>query len=319
VEQGTVTGAIVRGRVVEPIGEARYAEQAEMELELLTFATEARERAGVRRASLVLGASLLQKRMLTELPNVNGAVLRELIQAQQKRFFRRNGRPLVTDARWEANTLGGGRHVSAVAVDEGVVVSAIGAIARAGLSIGSVSDETGQLRLLPSGAIAVQRGRMWRQTRGIAYTTVALCIGTGVASWVRLRSVERALDARLAQLAPASVSIREARRRLAEAEGLVSAVDAADEGGGAMRQRLARVLLSLPDSAYLTSLTLDQSGSASLSGTAEETSAVVAQLERNGGLSNVRVEGTPLIDGSVGRRWERFSIQAGRAQAMGAP
>ncbi len=315
VDRDTATAAIQRGAATEAAGEIHYVDRMDLARALTEMASGVRERTGVRRADIVLGPGVLQRRLLTDLPSVRPGILRELVQQQQKRFFRRNGKPLVTDARWERSAEGTGRHVVAVAADEGTVEAVIAGLAEAGVVVERVTDEERRFRLLPAGVVSIQHQRSWKHNRVLLSLAAALWIGVGVAHWVRLRVAERTLDAQLSQLAPAAASVRLARRKLVDAEQLVAAVDAADSTRPDMRLRLARVLQSVPDSAYLSSLTLDLTGTASVSGVAREAAAVVVALEEKAGLSSVHLEGAPLIDGTGGRRWERFSAQAGTQPA----
>lgn len=311
IERDVITAVITRGRESERIGECSYGENEQLGPCVRQFAVLAREQGAIKRGDVVLGASVVQRRLLTELPQVRSAVLRELVQQQQKRFFRRNGRPLVTDAVWEQNREKTGRHVIALAVEERLVEAVVAAMIEGGLRVGRVTDEAGRFHLMPRGIVAVQRDIQWYQTRLLLIASgVALAAGLA-GRWARLRLAERALDTQLTQLAPALAGLREARRRLGEAEDMVRTIDAEASTRGDVRQRLARIVLSLPDSAYLTSLALERTGAASLSGTAKEAAAVVSALEKGRGLRRIRLDGQQLIDGTGGRRWERFSILAG--------
>lgn len=273
------------------------------------------EQSRSRRVHVVFGDSIIQRRTLRDLPRVRAGILRELVQAQQKRYFRRNGRTLVTDARWTEAADDAGRCVAAVAVDERLAEAVLEGISQAGLVVERASDTAGTFRLVPDGVRALRLEQQRRQARRLLAVALVMWLCAGITYGVALRLRERALDTELARLAPAMASLREARRKIGQAEGWVGAVDAMGHSRDAMRLNLGRILLSLPDSSYLTSLTLGEDGTASLSGTAREATGVAARIEQRTGLSNVHIDGTPLIVASPGRRWERFSIRTGRGNS----
>src|SRR5206468_6866954 len=72
--------------------------------------------------------------------------------------------------------------------------------------------------------------------------------------------------------------------------------------------RLARITAALPDSSFLTSLTLDASGTGVLTGLARRAADVVARLEARGAVVHPRLDGPVLRETAAGKEWERFTI-----------
>lgn len=299
----------------EPVAMLSYADAGELTQAVAALCRDAGQ-ARRRRVEVIFGDSIVQRRTLTDLPRVRSSVLRELVQAQQRRYFRRNGRNLVTDARWTETADGAVKHVTAVAVDEWLAETVIEAIGQAGLAVERASDLSGRFRLIPEGVSTLRLSQQRRQASRLLVAALMLWLSAVITYWVGVRARERALDAELARIAPAMTTLREARRRLGQAEGWVSTVDAMGKSRDAMRLTLSRILISLPDSSYLTSLTLGDDGTASLSGTAREATGVAARIEKLTELRNVRIDGTPLIVASPGRRWERFAIRAGDGRGV---
>jgi hypothetical protein len=74
-------------------------------------------------------------------------------------------------------------------------------------------------------------------------------------------------------------------------------------------EQLAGLSVALPDSAYVTSLALDGSGSGELAVVARRSSEVAAALERVRAIAMPRIEGTVVREIAGGREWERFTVR----------
>ena len=102
------------------------------------------------RLVVALERPLVQLRTLTDLPPVKPEALAALVAHQAGRFFRKNGKPLATDAVWVGN--GGVRVARAAAVEEPVVEAIVAGARTAGLSVEGIApaDDAAPLLLLPT-------------------------------------------------------------------------------------------------------------------------------------------------------------------------
>ncbi len=92
---------------------------------------------------------------------------------------------------------------------------------------------------------------------------------------------------------------------------MIQAVESADRRRGAIGAALATVLLAIPDSAFLTTLHLNDRGQGEVSGAARRTTGVAAALERTGAVSAPRLERPTTRDVIGGREYERFTLRFG--------
>ncbi len=125
---------------------------------------------------------------------------------------------------------------------------------------------------------------------------------------VGLRQTKR----ELARLARPAAAVLAARRDLRDASALIETLNQAAAQREVVAARLGRISPALPDSAFLTSLTLDASGSGVLTGLARRAADVVARLEARGAVAHPRLDGPVLRERTAGRDWERFTILFGR-------
>lgn len=267
---------------------------------------------GTRRSQIRVAPTLLQRRVLEGLPPMSASLLREMAAKQQDRFFRRTGSALVTDARWAPLAEGQARTAVAIAAEGPWIDAAILALSDAGLKVVSIRDESGAFELTPISHAAIVRQRGLRRMRVLTVAAVAAWVIVLSCHLLRLTATERHLDRAIARLQEPAAAVRAIQQRVRNLDRARAALDQTRAQGLRFREALSRVLMALPDSAYLTSLTLDRTGAAMLSGAAREPAQVVAALERKSGLANIRsAEHGGLMDGAFGRRWERFSVKAG--------
>lgn len=265
-----------------------------------------------RKATLVLLGGVVQARRLDNLPPVRRPALRALVVYQSNRFFRMNGHPLVTDARWVAARSAADRHALAVAVDEELVLSALRGCSAAGLEVVAVHPAGERsLDLLPPMTRAARLRRSRRLTGRLAVAVGAIWLIVGLISGLKFQRDRRFVDSELRRLDTPLTALREARRRMDETSREVEAIDAT----AAQRLEVARLVLriaeSLPDSVVLSSLALGIGGAGSLTGTATSSLEVVAQLEKSGAVTVPRLEGSAIPEVQRGKRWERFTLVFG--------
>lgn len=101
------------------------------------------------------------------------------------------------------------------------------------------------------------------------------------------------------------------------AREMTEAVAAAELGAHDLTRRLADLAGALPDSAFLTSLTISAGGDGAVTGYARRAAEVVASLERAGGIRAPRLEGRLAREVLGGREWDRFTIAFGDSVRAG--
>lgn len=216
-----------------------------------------------RRVDVTLDPGLAQVRRLTEIPPVGGRALGELVALQSSRFFRRNGKPLATDARWVERRKRDRRTVIAAAVEEPVLDAIVEGLTAGGLAVGSVrpaGDEAAGLRFRSRAAALRRASSLRRQVRALLLLGGAVWVTAAIVGAARIRSHSSAIRAGIEALEEPARAAVEARRALNEAAAAVEAIAATEATRGAMALRLARAVDSVPDGAFLSTLDLPAEG-----------------------------------------------------------
>lgn len=263
-----------------------------------------------RTLSVLVERPLMQLRRVTELPPVRHAVLRALVGTQSTRYFRRNGAALVTDARWI--NVHGHRVAQLCAMDALLLEALADGAQTAGLTLLSVrpADADG-LSLLPA---STQVARVARLRRSLARWSVAAVLAWGLlgsAYLGRLTVERRRIERELLRLEAPAAALRGLRQEMRSARDMTEAVAAAERGARELTRRLAEVAGALPDSAFLTVLTVSARGNGAITGYARRAAEVAASLERAGGIRAPRLEGRTAREIVGGREWDRFTIAFG--------
>src|SRR5437667_3476253 len=263
------------------------------------------------RLVVALERPLVQLRTLTDLPPVKPEALAALVAHQAGRFFRKNGKPLATDAVWVGN--GGVRVARAAAVEEPVVEAIVAGARTAGLSVEGIApaDDAAPLLLLPTSERAARRRAEQRLARRLMIGAASVWLAAGLLFALRIAWERRAVEREFAALGGPLGAVLAARRELREAEVAVRAVTQAERTRGQSLARLGAVAAALPDSAVVTSLNWKADGSGVMSGLARRAADVVGRLERSGALPGPRLEGPVVRERTGGREWERFTIVFG--------
>ena len=311
----TVSRALIHAEVSGPgepwAAEATFATPAELADAIARLAAEAPRNGKRVRMTVALEPPLVQLRNLADLPPVKPADLVTLVAAQANRFFRKNGAPLVTDAVWAGAK--DARVVQAAAAEE-PWLEAIAAGARAaGIALTGIAPVGApDLSLLPGGVKAERRRAERAIVRRWAVGAAALWALLGVLYVLRIGIGLQATSRELARLARPAATVSAARRELRDAGLLIATLNDASGGRASIAARLARISAALPDSAFLTSLTLDADGSGVMTGLARRAADVVARLQARGAVVGARLDGPVLRETSAGKDWERFTILFGR-------
>jgi hypothetical protein len=270
-----------------------------------------------RRLMVVVELPLVQRRLLTDLPPVRQAELNRLVARAAPRFFRQNGHPLVSAAVWDEASSPARRLATAVALD-GILAEAIVAGAeRAGLRLEDILPDGGNpdLSLLPRAEHERRRRSGWQGLTRLAALVALLWLVVIALARLQLRLETRQVEAELVRLQPPRQALVGARQAMDSAGDLLTALDLAEAGRTRLATRLAALVRALPDSTFLTALTLDTAGVGRASGRTQGVGRLVSALEAAPGLGTVRLEGATVRDTIAGGVWERFSLQLGRKRA----
>jgi hypothetical protein len=300
-----------RGRVLWA-AEASHAGTHDLAETIAQLVAEPGMPAHSARVYVELTPPIVQLRTLEGLPPVRASALPVLVANESARFFRRNGKPLVTDAVWVRGPKGGARIARAAAVEEPWIEAIIQGAAAAGLVLEWVGPPAPSGLVLFTEAERVRRLRRARSSIGrLAVAAVLLWVAIGLLVAFRIHREQQRIDARLAALAAPMEAVLAARRELAAATSMIEAVDAADRDRRAFVARLGAILNALPDSAYLGSLALDARGDGSLTGSARRSVEVIEHLERTAAVASPELDGPAVREPRGSAPWERFVIRFG--------
>ena len=306
-----------RGRSLRWSGAAEFTGADDLARAIAELAAHP-ELAGIRRIGVALEAPVVQVRRLDGLPAARRSVLARMVAMQAGRYFRRNGKPLVTDAEplagraWWRREKVPAPGVRAAAVEEPWLTAILAGAAAAGLEVDRIAPAAApRLRLMPMAVRAAHRAADLRYTRRILTAAAVLWLGAGGVYVARLageaRRIERALD----QLREPVAAVMQVRAKLDRITATLTGLDDDAAGRGAMTTRLAALAGALPDSAYLTSVELGDSGGV-VTGASTRAAVVVPALAASPLLSDARLDGPVVQDETGGIRRERFTIRFGR-------
>lgn len=260
-----------------------------------------------RRVLVELDSSLVQRRLLRELPPLSADALRSTVEIQHRRLFRIRGEQVTTSVRWVDGKAGGA--AEAVAVDAAWLDAVARGFAEAGCGDVRIKSESGLTLESPwqraNGAVRSRRLRHLLAAVALTTWLAAIAVHAG-----RLLGADRRLSQRLAELDQVSQSLVTARREIARADGAVQRVEQA-----AGRRRLVANLLGdvvgvLPDSAFIERVTLRADGGGSFTGAARSPTALMDSLGKVRGIALPRLEDGSGTEGEPGR-WQLVSIRFG--------
>lgn len=314
IAPGQLTARIERRGAVLWAGATPWGTAAELADAVAALAGPVREHGARRRVIARLAPGAFQARTLLDLPPVPSRALALLVARGASRYFRQNGHPLVTAARWTVEGTPPVRGARAVATDEALAAAVLRGAADAGLWLedlvpGAAPD--GGFSLLPVAERARRRRAGWARAGWIAAAGACLCLVLGLVVWGRLAARARVVEADLARLAAPRAALLAARRSLDSAAALVAALEQSSARRGVVLDRLLAVARGLPDSTVLLALELDAAGRAALTGRAAHATTVVRVLARDTTLGRPRLTPETARDSALGTEWERFVIRLG--------
>jgi hypothetical protein len=314
VERGLVRLEVHRGRHTS-IESAPYEDRAGLGAAVERLLAETVYRKQIRALDILVDRPVLQRRLLQELPPVHWAMLPELVARQSHRYFRQNGRPLVTAAVWVTRKGSSGRTAVLVAVEEPLADLLVQAAIGSGVRVrslragGDLADLP--LFLLPPAERGRRRQTRWKMTRRLAIGVGCVWLAAALFAVARLRGERVRIEAELARLREPREALAAARRTLESAAAMVQAVRQAERDRWELGRELAWLTNSLPDSAVVTDLELSRDGSAVLRGLARRPLELQAAMERAGGSRRTRFEATGVRENAAGVPWERFTARLG--------
>jgi len=298
----------LRNRLVLSQAEATCGALEDLPATLTTLREEAECPAKPVSARVVLGRPFVQYREIHGLPLVSQPVLARLIAGEASRFFRQNGSPLVTTAGWMPSPRGAPPVAAAAAADHDLletmhhVISAAGfRVSRFDLEFAGQGPSGPRLWLVPPSARSQRKMRERRQLRmlGIATATlwITMAIVAGAAHWRHRREVE----ARIAQLSQPAGALLRVRQEMAKADSMIAAIRVAREDRRRIAIELGRIARTLPEAAFLSTLTLDLTQGARLTGSSSDPGSVLDAFEAAPGSRHVGMEsGSPASGNAVG-------------------
>jgi hypothetical protein len=259
--------------------------------------------------SIELEKPLAQIRTLRGLPPVRKAALQELISAGVSRYFRRNGKPLVVAARWLSRRRGQETVAHAAAAEEPLIDALLRGARAARLRVDAIkpADSSDGLTLLSPAERRRRKRAELLATRKLAWVAALLCGIAAGSRVLRFDLEQRRVGRELGELAKPNAAIVQLRRELTTASRMVQTVEQAERNRGVNLTRLASLTAALPDSAYLTSLSFDDSAG-TLSGVAPQATEVLAALDRAPAVVSPRLTGPAVREVIDGKERERFTV-----------
>ena len=258
-----------------------------------------------------LDSLLVQVRTLHGLPPVPASALRAMVDQQATRFFRKPDGCLVVDAVRDGPRLVSSPVVAAAA-EEALLVAIVRGAQSADMIVQRISPvgrpSLRRMNLLPNEEL----GRRHRQRRGrlrlLTLAAAALWIAVGAVSLLRLSREAARLHLELRTLAEPIAAVGRLEQQIDEANAMTGALTRSQDDQLRMELRLATLVRSLPDSAFLTSLTIERSGRGSVTGVARRSTQALASLQAALDLQDARLDGPTSREVVSGQDWERFAL-----------
>jgi hypothetical protein len=311
VGTGSARAELTRGMRVLWAAESAFATPDELRDAITQLAAGESMPVRAARLRVELGAPVAQLRTLRDLPPVRSSHLKALVATQSGRFFRRNGKPLVTDAAWPGSrTRGSIAYAAAVeepwieAILEGARAggSAVESIRPAGIPAGV------RLQLLSPQELSRRRRREWVAVGRLGAMGAVAFLAAAAVWGIRFERERRSVEREIERLGPPAIAISGARRALSTAAELVDSMETGRRERGRALAELAALSAGLPDSAYATSFSLE-GGGGRLGVIARRSAEVTARLDQVPFIASPRIEGSVVREVAGGRDWERFTVR----------
>lgn len=316
IRPGVLAAEVVGGAKVLWAGECAWSGVDDLPRAIAEIAAASEPECALSTLTIAVDRPLMQLRRVLGIPPVRPRVLQSLVRTQSTRYFRRNGLPLVTDARWVDED--GTRMAQLCAMEASLLEALAEGASAAGLRLVSVVPFEGEgLSLLPPSTAAAQLDRVRRSFIRWSALAAAVWALVGAASLMRLTITRRKVDQELARLEAPAAALRTLRREMRTAREMTEAIASAERSGHDLTRRFAEVAAALPDSAFLTSLSLTAAGNGTTTGYAPRAAEVAANFERANSLRAPHLEGRIVREAVLGREWDRFSLSFGDSVLAG--
>lgn len=261
-----------------------------------------------RQAVVELERPPVQIRTLADLPPVKLRALKALVAQGAGRFFRRNGKPLSTDAVWRRHE--GRLTCHAAAVPEPLLEAVAAGVRAAPLSLRTIrpADTTG-LVLLPASERVARQARSRKLLRPLMVSAAVAWLLAGATFLVRLAAERRSVQRELAALQQPLSAALAVRRNVHDARETLDAMGVSRAQRALGLASLAAIADALPDSAIITSLTWSIDSGAVAVGVARRPETLPAALTRAG--MTARVTLPAAASGPTLAGWPVFRLRYG--------
>ncbi|MGH7656821.1 MAG: hypothetical protein ACREL6_01210, partial [Gemmatimonadales bacterium] len=207
--------------------EASYQDEADLPVALGELLNVPGIPKGLRKARIAIGSPFVQVRMLRDLPPVRGPQLQRLVRLQSSRFFRQNGVPLLTAARW-VTVKNEERVAVAIAVQASLIDSLAETAETAGLILESVQPEG--FKDLPHLFLRPDRpasaGWVTRlPLNRLLPAVLGLWLALGALYAARVTVTGRSMERERTELSEAVAAVRAVRREVANARTMIGAIE----------------------------------------------------------------------------------------------
>lgn len=345
VEPGVVrAAAVVRGRA-RWVASATWSNAGDLATAIAALAAE--QPRGAWKVVAAIGGRALQFKMVQGLPSLEAGELRRHVALAAARYFVGARDHLAVDAAPLGGREAGGAAVLAAAradIADAIVAGTraaglelldivpgplameavlFGAAAETepafAMAVGAALSRRPLLSLLPLDA---KRAGLARRARSVRRAAIAIAATLAVAAITHVaylapgvRSAEEKLD----RLAPRITRAASVRADLDDALDALAALEAEAGSRAVLLHLLGGLARSLPDSAFITSLSVAADGSGLVTGYAKDGVAMTAAVERVPGVARPQLDGG-LAREAVGQtNWDRFGVRFRLAGARGGP
>ena len=323
IEPGRISAVVPGSGKPRWAAEATWADDDHLAALIADLAAE--RPAGSKRAVVVLAEPVARLKQVRGLPAMSRRDLQAHVRLHSRRYFLQNGIPLVTDAaavaRPDRLALLAAAPVPTIdAISRGLEAAGLacdGIHPAAGLDPGTdspfaLANAAARMRRAPLSLLpeSTRLGRMRQRRRSLVRWAVLAIVSLFAALTSTTVAASRRTAAAAGELSRIEAPLLAALQVRRDLDSATAALNAISGAHAERRERslfLARLAATLPDSAFLVTLSLDSAGG-TLSGYAPNAAGVLALLERRGVVTQARFQGPLTREMVNGREYQRFSM-----------